>query len=1457
VFVVSLVFSALPSTLPTSSRAWAADDGASLDKAVANVAGATPNAVAIVVVEESEDWVYGTVSLSGGPGGAPDIRFFLANRVDGDWTVALRYTETFAALLARAPADFPSPDVRASLDGVSAAADGSLDLSFPFPVGQTWAFDGPTPLDEDLGGTSASRPALAFFLPSNPLDMQSSTSIPNAPVTAMRGGIAYRPCSNLVLIDHLDGSSAAYQRLTNITVANGQMVARGQRIGSTSDAGPSEPDGCGGTSSPGFHAVYIWIRSQSQVRPINDVDIGGWTVQAHLSFPNSGCLFRGSDYRCLIRDGESERNNVVTNEGEHGSSVAPNAAVSVENLSSAFPFSTHRYDLVGFPANASLTLEWLRPDRSTVLLGSTRTNFAGAAAGRFTIPETPWGGQNVLAVRAGGVTRFVPVVVNTESRMTPQVVARGDVVTFTLRGFPASQPIPITFRPTGQSAAQIGAPVASALGSATFTYTVPVTTPLGQIEVFVDNSLTAGIDSALFLELTSSAQVVLNPDQGPPGAQTIVSLRGYPANTDVTVSIDGVTVGTVRTDSQKKADLPVTIPAAATGLVHVTGTAGTTSRSATYQVKPSLSLAPAVASPGEQIVATFRGIETDFTLVNLQWNDGETWNDIGNFGIPNGTATFTVPGEAVVGTTILIRSDNLYATLTIVDPTPGPPVADAGPDQALPDTQGDGESVTLDGANSSAPDGTIASFVWKRNGTQIATGVAPTVDLNSGVHTIVLTVTDNTGAIDTDEVTISIGRPPVAKAKGPDKPLSSGASVQLDGSDSDDPDGTIVSYTWHLANGSLIATGENPTINSMGRGRHQITLTVTDNHGLVGADEVVVIVGTPPVAEAGPPQSDPTPASGGQSVQLNGSASTSPGGTIVSYVWRENGVELANSAAASVSVTLQPGFHTIELTVTNDLGLTDTDIVTVSLGVAPVVRAGEDQKVSDLNNNGAESVKLYGGVDELHINGRITSYVWKENGKVLKSFSFIPDGGVTVVLPVGVHTLVLTIGNDQGFFGSDSVKVTVLSAPPKAIIAGAAHQTKNDPQGDGENIILDGSQSSDPNGPIASYDWRIGSKQIATTAKPKVKLLPGQHDIVLTVADSQGQKRTDSVRITVLYTPSGTGPAVSLRNSQGATIAKAKPGLDVVYFAIARFPRSSIVNIRLKRANGTILKIRGVQTDSTGRASGTFKIPATPGGKDQHIQFGVGGSTSKELAFEVVSAIRVSPTTVSRNGKVNISLRGFKAGEDVNVYWYKGTTSTWVPVKKVKASPSGSADILNYPVPNWAPDGRARIRAEGNKSSAAETSSLTVEGGTFQASEARGRDSRGTRTPTPTPTPTATPETTETPSATPSAEATPTTEPTSEATTPDPTVEPTQEPTAEPTVEPTVEPTPTPEPTEEPTLEPTPEPTLEPTPEPTPEPTAEPTVEPTPTPEPTEEPEPITESEEEVSHDEGGEETDD
>ena len=93
------------------------------------------------------------------------------------------------------------------------------------------------------------------------------------------------------------------------------------------------------------------------------------------------------------------------------------------------------------------------------------------------------------------------------------------------------------------------------------------------------------------------------------------------------------------------------------------------------------------------------------------------------------------------------------------DAVNAPPSADAGPDQSVTDTDNNGvEVVALNGAYSADADGSIVSWRWSEGSTVLGTGVTMSAILSVGIHAVVLTVTDDAGASDSDTVVVEVRR---------------------------------------------------------------------------------------------------------------------------------------------------------------------------------------------------------------------------------------------------------------------------------------------------------------------------------------------------------------------------------------------------------------------------------------------------------------------------------------------------------------------------------------------------------------------------------------------------------------------------------------------------------------------------------------------------------------------------
>ena len=158
-------------------------------------------------------------------------------------------------------------------------------------------------------------------------------------------------------------------------------------------------------------------------------------------------------------------------------------------------------------------------------------------------------------------------------------------------------------------------------------------------------------------------------------------------------------------------------------------------------------------------------------------------------------------------------------------------------------------------------------------------------------------------------------------------------------------------------------------------------------------------------------------------VDLDGSGSKD-NGTIVSYSWKRNGVEIATGVTPH-HVAFVLGKEKVILTVTDDDNISVTDDVIIKViksgeNIMPTADAGHDLTVTiDGDSDDSKSVTLDGS-GSLDKDGTIVSYTWKENSTQIGT-GISP----TIDSPIGVHYVELTVTDNEGGVGIDTVKVTV------------------------------------------------------------------------------------------------------------------------------------------------------------------------------------------------------------------------------------------------------------------------------------------------------------------------------------------------------------------------------------------------------------------------------------------------
>jgi hypothetical protein len=186
-------------------------------------------------------------------------------------------------------------------------------------------------------------------------------------------------------------------------------------------------------------------------------------------------------------------------------------------------------------------------------------------------------------------------------------------------------------------------------------------------------------------------------------------------------------------------------------------------------------------------------------------------------------------------------------------------------------------------------------------------------------------------------VTINVvDGPPVADA-GPDQTEPQHTLVTFDGSGSTDDVG-ITNYWWNFTDGGAQSLpGISPSYTFDNEGTFLVTLTVMDTIGQTGSDTMVVNVtdGDPPVADAGVDQQDVP----GAIINFDGSNSYDPGHLgepiidgIVNWTWDfVDGGPVQLFGATPSHQFFTSGVYIVTLTVTDQVGLTDTDTMQVTI----------------------------------------------------------------------------------------------------------------------------------------------------------------------------------------------------------------------------------------------------------------------------------------------------------------------------------------------------------------------------------------------------------------------------------------------------------------------------------------------------------------------------------------------
>ena len=527
------------------------------------------------------------------------------------------------------------------------------------------------------------------------------------------------------------------------------------------------------------------------------------------------------------------------------------------------------------------------------------------------------------------------------------------------------------------------------------------------------------------------------------------------------------------------------------------------------------------------------------------------------------------------------------------------PVATISPSPVRPHA---GEQVMLDGSGSHYSGGSITKYEWDLDGNgsyETSTGTTPTAQTSfstPGTHTVGLRVTDSDGATGTTSQRIEVGAfPPTPKVTVSPSPALTGEQVTIDASGSTDQ-GAISDYKWDLTGSGNFTTdtGATPKVTTSfaEAGFHTVGVQMTDSQGLTATTTTRITV----LEQGASDYEDEVLGTSGLLHYYKLGESAGP--TIADSRGSANGTIHGGTFGLPGAVAEDPttsiGFNGSSDYGTVPLDLSATNKLTVEFWLKWNQYADNDalamEFTPNFNENGGgflvdPNASQFGGTFGVAIGTGATRnsiFLQRPSAGVWHHYTFAIDTtapGANVITPY-VDGAAVPYQQDgsatgQGAFANSTLylmsraggalfgagQLDQLAIYGNTLSAGTVFQhyfsqgvskapkasftaTPN-PVRPGENVTLDASASTDPNGGIVDYSWDVngdgtydtdtGSNPVLTTSLPNA----GSYTVGLRVTDhtgaTAGTTRTlsvgnfpPSIKVTATPNPVSVGQNVTL-----------------------------------------------------------------------------------------------------------------------------------------------------------------------------------------------------------------------------------------------------------------------------------------------------------------------------------------
>lgn len=366
---------------------------------------------------------------------------------------------------------------------------------------------------------------------------------------------------------------------------------------------------------------------------------------------------------------------------------------------------------------------------------------------------------------------------------------------------------------------------------------------------------------------------------------------------------------------------------------------------------------------------------------------------------------------------------------------------------------------------------------------------------------------------------------------GPDQILYEGESGQLDGTGSSDLNLDSLSFSWYDLDdlGLNVLDIASPTFNAPkvnADSDFRVVLVVSDgNETSVPDTSIVTVLNvlSGPVANAGEEVIEVNEL---EVVYLDGSKSFDPDGQSIAWHWElsQSGINLVNSDS-TIANFIAPEIEAdttiyAELSVTNSSALfaRDTVFITVkNINQVPLAIAVSDTEVQE-----GEQVVLDGSASSDPDDGPSNlSYQWNSlnGGEIIDHDKMNAVFTAPWLLADSTFFFSLVAFDGEKYSSPDTIAITVLHTNLPPIADAGADVTVNE----GEEFVLNGKSSFDPEGKILLCEWTSEYLILdATNSSDPIFIAPETHKdttvfVTLKVSDNELWSITDTVWITIQH----------------------------------------------------------------------------------------------------------------------------------------------------------------------------------------------------------------------------------------------------------------------------------------------------------------------------------------------------